>query len=102
MMIRQRSRPFIFPDMLTERQKLGEKGELIAERWLQSRGWTVLARRFRSGHRDIDLVVARPCAEGRMVAFVEVKTRMSAEYGGPLGAVNWRKQRELGRAARDW
>ena len=37
-----------------------------------------------------------------MVSFVEVKTRVSPEYGGPLGAVHWRKQRELVKAARDW
>ena len=36
------------------------------------------------------------------MAFVEVKTRVSADYGGPLGAVHWRKQRELVKAARDW
>ena len=88
--------------MLTARQKLGEEGERIAERWLQSRGWTVLSRRFRSGHRDIDLVITRPSAEGWVVAFVEVKTRTSDRYGGPLGAVNWRKQRDLVKTARDW
>ena len=54
--------------------------------------------RFRSGHRDIDLVVER---EG-VVAFVEVKARRGAGFGGPVEAVNWRKQRELGRSARVW
>jgi putative endonuclease len=88
--------------MLTTRQQLGIDGEAIAERWLEARGWTVLARRFRSGHRDIDLVIARPCDEGRMVAFVEVKTRTTENFGGPLAAVHWRKQRELARAAREW
>jgi putative endonuclease len=64
----------------------------------------VLNRRFRSGHRDIDLVISREQVGkcGRTVAFVEVKTRVSDGYGGPLGAVHWRKQRELARAARDW
>ena len=88
--------------MQTARQVLGERGERIAEQWLQARGWRVLDRRFRSGHRDIDLVIERTGAEGRVVAFVEVKTRVSAGYGGPLGAVHWRKQREMARAARDW
>ena len=44
----------------------------------------------------------RTGVEGRLIAFVEVKTRASAAYGGPLGAVHWRKQREMTRAARDW
>lgn len=81
---------------------MGERGERIAEEWLTQRGWQLVQRRFRSGHRDIDLVIERSGAEGRLIAFVEVKTRASDGYGGPLGAVHWRKQRELARAARDW
>lgn len=69
---------------------------------MQARGWRILDRRFRSGHRDIDLVMEYAGAEGRVVAFVEVKTRVSAGFGGPLAAVHWRKQREMARAARDW
>ena len=88
--------------MTAERQVLGERGERIAEEYLTQRGWRVLDRRFRSGHRDIDLVVERAGDVGRVVAFVEVKTRVSPRFGGPLGAVHWRKQREMGRAARDW
>lgn len=88
--------------MTAARQLLGERGERIAEQWLVERGWQVVERRFRSGHRDIDLVMERSGAEGRVIAFVEVKTRVSAGYGGPLGAVHWRKQREMARAARDW
>ena len=36
------------------------------------------------------------------MAFVEVKTRVRDSFGGPLGAVHWRKQREMAHAARDW
>src|SRR5947207_9270293 len=68
--------------MSAARQAFGELGERIAERWLRRRGWTVVQRRFRSGHRDIDLVVER---DGT-VAFVEVKARRGAEFGGPVQA----------------
>jgi putative endonuclease len=90
--------------MLAARQILGERGEQIAERFLVARGWRVVDRRFRSGHRDIDLIAERSDLEGaaRLVAFVEVKARVSPDFGGPLGAVHWRKQRELTKAARDW
>ena len=84
--------------MSAARQALGELGERVAERWLRGKGWRVLDRRFRNGHRDIDLVVER---EG-MVAFVEVKARRGDRCGGPVEAVNWRKQKELGRSARVW
>ena len=84
--------------MSAARQAFGVLGERIAERWLRRRGWRVVQRRFRSGHRDIDLVVER---DG-MVAFVEVKARRGAEFGGPVQAVHWRKRRELERSALVW
>lgn len=73
-------------------------GERIAERWLRRRGWRVVNRRFRNGRRDIDLVVER---EGT-VAFVEVKARKGTDFGGPVAAVNWRKQKELTKSAHVW
>lgn len=90
--------------VLTDRQQLGLRGETIAARWLQSRGWTVIERRFRSGHRDIDLVVGRDGDQSgcRVVAFVEVRTRLSTDFGTPAETVGWKKQRELARSARVW
>ena len=84
--------------MSAAKQEFGELGEQIAERWLKRQGWRVVQRRFRSGHRDIDLVVER---EGT-VAFVEVKARRGNEFGDPVEAVNWAKQRELVRSASVW
>lgn len=91
--------------VLTERQQLGLLGERIAARWLHRRGWTVLAHRFRDGHRDIDLVATRDDETrmgGRLVSFVEVRTRRAIVYGTPVESVGWRKQRELVRSARAW
>jgi putative endonuclease len=82
----------------SEGRDLGLLGERIAERWLRSKGWQTLARRFRSGHRDIDLVAER----SGVVAFVEVKARRGVHFGDPVEAVNWRKQRELRRSAQVW
>jgi putative endonuclease len=84
--------------MSAARQALGEVGERIAERWVARRGWRIVSRRFRSGHRDIDLVAED---EGTIV-FIEVKARRGATFGGPVAAVNWRKQRELARSAKVW
>ena len=90
--------------MSRERQSMGVRGERVAEKWLHVHGWQIAERRFRNGHRDIDLVAVRPepAGLGRTVAFVEVKTRASADFGGPVSAVNWRKQRELSRSAKIW
>lgn len=89
--------------MTAARQAMGERGERVAEKWLAVHGWEIAERRFRNGHRDIDLVATRREPDtGRTVAFVEVKTRKANTFGGPIGAVNWRKQRELSRSARVW
>jgi len=84
--------------MSATRQAFGVLGEQIAERWLRRHGWRVVQRRFRSGHRDIDLVVER---QGT-VAFVEVKARKGDDFGSPVEAVNWAKQKELSRSAAVW
>lgn len=84
--------------MTAARQAFGILGERIAERWLRRDGWVVVDRRFRNGRRDIDLVVRRD----RTVAFVEVKARKGDSFGGPVEAVNWRKQRELTKSAQVW
>lgn len=84
--------------MSAARQRFGELGERIAARWLRRQGWRIIAHRFRSGRRDVDLIVER---EG-VVAFVEVKARRGSQFGDPVEAVTWRKQRELIRSANVW
>ena|SRR2546423_2921741 len=90
--------------MSVAEQEFGLKGERVAERWLTVHGWQIAERRFKNGHRDIDLVATREERDGtgRTVAFVEVKTRADWSFGGPTAAVSWRKQRELGRSAKVW
>jgi putative endonuclease len=77
---------------------LGDRGESLAARYLEQRGWTILVRNFRVGRKEIDLV-ARRC---EVVAFVEVKTRAGKGYGHPLEAITWRKRREIQQVAAAW
>lgn len=84
--------------MTAQRQALGLLGERIAARWLRREGWTLVAHRFRTGHRDIDLIMRR----AHEIAFVEVKARSGDTFGGPVAAVHARKRRELVRAAQVW
>ena len=84
--------------MPNQRQALGLLGERIAARWMRRNGWEFVAHRFRSGHRDIDLVMRR----GNDIAFVEVKARRGESFGHAVEAVHFRKQRELVRSARVW
>ena len=77
---------------------LGDRGEALAARYLEQHGWRVVARNFRMGHKEIDLVARR----GEVVAFVEVKTRAGLGYGHPLEAITWRKRREIQLVAAAW
>jgi len=52
----------------------GRRGERLAGWWLRLKGWTILDRRVRTPAGEVDLVARR----GRLVAFVEVKTRRAA------------------------
>lgn len=80
------------------RQVLGLWGERTAMAYLVSCGWNIEAHRFRLGRHDVDLVIRR----GRIVAFVEVKTRRSNLQGTPAEAVGLRKQTLLARVASLW
>jgi len=78
----------------------GRVGEDLAHRYLRRRGCTIVARNYRtrSGSGEIDLVAWHK----GMLAFVEVKTRQTAAFGAPEGAVDGEKQRRLRSAARDY
>jgi putative endonuclease len=93
-----------FACVTKQTQVFGLKGERVAEKWLRVHGWEIAERRFKNGHRDIDLVATRDVPGGieRTVVFVEVKTRATDSFGGPVASVSWRKQRELSRSAKVW
>lgn len=70
---------------------LGAWGEARAADALVAEGWSVLARNYRFGRKEVDLIVRR----GSMIAFVEVKTRTGSRFGGPEAAVTHSKRREI-------
>lgn len=77
---------------------LGAEGEARAARHLARQGYRIVARNVRAGGVEIDLVARR----GRLIVFVEVKTRRSARFGPPELAVDPRKQARLVRGAGAW
>ena len=77
---------------------LGKAGEDLACRELRSRGYAVVARRYRTRAGEID-IVAR---DGGTVVFVEVKTRRTTRFGTPQEAVTWRKRARLRAMATDY
>ena len=68
--------------------KKGKEGEQIAENYLISNGYKIIAKNFRSGKSEIDIIAIH----GGETVFIEVKSRESTKYGQGLEAVNKKKQ----------
>src|SRR3954464_14366258 len=84
-----------------QRRRHGELGERIAEEHLEHRGYSIVARNFRTRHGELDLIAA----DDRSLVFCEVKTRVAGSRGGPdgpLDAIGPRKRDRLRRMATQW
>ena len=70
-------------------QKLGKVGEKQACSYLKKNGWKILKKNYKTPFGEIDIIAQK----GEVVAFIEVKTRLSDIFGLPSEAVT--KQRQL-------
>lgn len=82
--------------LLQSRVKLGQWGETQAQRFLQGQGFKPIARNWRDGKGELDLVMA----DDRAIVIVEVKTRRNEDYYPAVAAVNAHKRRTLHRTAK--
>ena len=80
------------------RHRRGLSGELAVARWLEGQGWGIEAHRFRFGRHDIDLIAR----QGNQVAFIEVKTRGSTEFGTGAESIGYRKRALIQLVAEVW
>jgi len=80
---------------MAQHNETGRQGEEQAARYLQQKGYQILARNFRHQQAEIDLIARR----NKLLIFVEVKTRTSLAFGHPEGFVSYTKVRLIRRAA---
>jgi putative endonuclease len=83
------------------RRRHGQLGEQIAEEHLAHRGYSIVARNFRTRYGELDLIAA----DDRSLVFCEVKTRVAGTTAGPAGpfdAIGPRKRDRLRRMATQW
>lgn len=69
--------------------------EDIALAYLEQHDYKLLARNFFSRHGEIDLIMSRQ----QCIVFVEVRHRLSTQYGGALESITWHKQQRLRKTA---
>jgi putative endonuclease len=82
--------------MSDPRPEFGRHGEQLAERFLRSKGYRLVARRFSAPVGELDLIMR----DRDTLVFVEVKTRRDRKLADPQDAVNTTKQRRMVRTAR--
>ena len=81
--------------MKTDRAAVGRRGEEEASRYLTRLGHRILARNWRGGHLELDIVTLA----GNELHFVEVKSRVAPVMAEPQRNVGREKQRRLVAAA---
>ena len=76
---------------MAKHNELGTWGEEMAAAYLRQKGYVIIERDWKSGHRDIDIIAI----DGDVVVFVEVKTRRDRVFGEPEEAIDHMKLRSL-------
>lgn len=76
-------------------KETGSKGESLAESFLKKQGYRIVERNFKCKFGEIDLIAYKK----KVLSFVEVKTRLSSDFGEPIDAINKAKQKKLSRLA---
>jgi len=70
---------------------IGKYGEELACKYLESKGYKIKERNYRTFLGEIDII----CEYKKNIVFIEVKTRRSDKFGYPEEAINFIKQRKI-------
>jgi len=76
---------------MDNKHTIGQTGQEAAEKYLQNKGYKILARNYRLRTGEIDLILKH----GTYIVFVEVKFRKNMAYGLPREAVGHTKQKRI-------
>ena len=71
-------------------------GEKKACEYLKKLGFKIIDRNYRKGYGEIDIVAIEETKnDGKVLVFVEVKTRTSNQFGSPLEGITYWKLKSL-------
>ncbi|QKZ11297.1 YraN family protein [Spirosoma sp. KUDC1026] len=83
---------------MAQHNETGKQGEAEAVRFLEEKGYEIIARNYRHQHAEIDLIARK----GKMLIFVEVKTRTNLSFGNPEEFVSYTKAKLVMKAAEQY
>jgi putative endonuclease len=72
---------------MSDKIKIGKHGENLAAEFMVSKGWQIVARNYKFGKAEIDLIVTKE----DWLLFIEVKTRSTFHFGEPEEFVDMKK-----------
>jgi len=77
------------------KRQLGAEYEKKAVALLLEKGYQILERNYRNRTGEIDIIAK----DGEYICFVEVKFRTNSDFGSPLEAIDWKKQKQIRKVA---
>ncbi|WKN33405.1 YraN family protein [Porifericola rhodea] len=81
--------------MRTPAQHTGDSGEKMAAKFLEKKGFRIVAQNYRYRRAEVDLIALKE----NLIVFVEVKTRRSSAFGHPEDFVDEHKAEHILNAA---
>lgn len=72
-------------------KSIGNYGEDLATKFLIEKGYKIEKRNFRCKFGEVDLIIKRD----NILAFVEVKTRFSSDFGRGFDSINFIKRKKI-------
>jgi putative endonuclease len=82
-------------EIMAKHLETGKRAEDLAAAYLVEKGYEIVARNYRSGHAEIDLIVKKDI----FLVFVEVKSLYNIRFGNPEINVTREKAKLVTRAA---
>jgi putative endonuclease len=73
----------------------GSSGEYLAQEYLKNKNYTILFKNWRHKRSEIDIIAQ----DGKVIVFVEVKTRTNLSFGHPENFVDANKIKKMQQAA---
>lgn len=70
---------------------IGNYGEELSFEFLKRKGYYILSRNFRNRSGEIDII----CKKDDLIIFVEIKSRYNYNYGSPIEAITYSKQKQI-------